>query len=116
MNRKEVAKVRAEKRVCLICEASGVVLSRGLCRKHYQRYVRHRKSLPNESERERFDFECMENGLLLESVQGKRPESEDEFEAIAARITAERLSKEAIREINEVVERFEKPKSQKVKR
>lgn len=83
MNQQQVARERAAKNVCIICEEDGGRLTRGLCIKHHTRYVTARKKIP-EDRREAYDEYLVANGLLLPSRKGRRVDPDANEFAVAA--------------------------------
>ncbi|GAA5510011.1 hypothetical protein [Novipirellula caenicola] len=74
---------------CRVCGAD--VKTRGLCDKHYRRYSRRLKSMP-EAEREAFEERCIADGWVLPLTKGGRPkEDADPFADIAAEVHAEAI-------------------------
>ncbi|WP_040765850.1 hypothetical protein, partial [Novipirellula maiorica] len=77
-----------KKHGCAVCGDQSIY-SRGLCQKHYRRFTRRLKSMP-ESERDAFEARCIADGWVLPLTKGGRPkEDADPFADIAAEIHAE---------------------------
>lgn len=74
---------------CPVC-GSSEIKSRGLCDKHYRRFMDRRKELPTQAEKDAFENKCLADGWIKPKTKGGRPaEDDDPFDAIANELARE---------------------------
>ena len=77
MEPKEKANRLDKESRCVVCEKVDKKRSRGLCKKHYEQYRRHRDSLKTQFSKDAWEQAAIDAGKLLESRQGRRMDVEE---------------------------------------
>ena len=77
------------------------IKGRGLCEKHYRRFLAKMESFAAPEDSELFEAKCIEHGWITERSKGGRPKERDPFDEIADLIV------EGRRQAAEAKERYE---------
>lgn len=81
-----MTKTKPHQKGCRVCGETNQRLRRGLCAKHYERFNRKLRSLP-ENEQQLFEEICISDGWVDAIKPPGRPKPKDVFDEIADQVT-----------------------------